>query len=224
MREIIYDTETTGKRYDSDKIVEIGAIELIDGEPTGRVFHKLINPERDIPAEVVAVHGITNEKVKDAPTFREIMPELIEFFRGARAIAHNADFDEKFIDAELKAAGHKESFWAIVGDTLDTIRMSRYIWQGSDENGKRYAHSLDAVLDRCKVDRTSRVHHGALLDSELLAQAYVILKAKKAELGPELEDDVPRPEIRRLNVEKLNLPLVSLDVAPVASASRSPRP
>lgn len=223
MREVIYDTETTGKRHGSDKIVEIAAIELVDGAPTGRVFHKLINPERDIPDEVVAVHGITNEKVKDAPTFREIMPELIEFFRGARAVAHNSEFDEKFINEELKAADHKESFWSIVGDTVDTLRLSRQIWIGKNEKGVNYKHSLDAILDRCEIDRTHRVLHGALLDAELLKQAYLVMKAKKAEMGPGIEDDVPRAPIRRIDLSSLTLPMVPAPQG-APTTTRSARP
>lgn len=220
MREVVYDTETTGKRADRDKIVEVAAIEMIDGVPTGRVFHTLVNPECHIPDEVVAVHGITNEKVKDAPTFKEIMPDLIEFFRGARAIAHNSEFDEKFIDAELKAADHKESFWAIVADTEDTLRLSRRIWQGVDANGQRYKHKLDDILERCGVDASARTLHGALIDSQLLASAYKIMKAELAKLGPSLEEDVPRPPIRRLPP---GLVLPSVPGAPAVSA-RPPRP
>lgn len=223
MREIIYDTETTGKRHDRDKIVEIGAIEVVDGVRTGRTFHTLINPECDISAEVVAVHGITNEKVKDAPTFREIMPELIDFFRGARAIAHNAEFDERFIDSELKAADYKESFWSIVGDTLDTRRLSRQIWVGKDDSGKSYSHTLDAILDRCGVDRGHRTLHGAMLDSELLLEVLNTMRAKRAEMGPGLEDDVPRKPIRRLDLTGRTLPLVAIATVDPAP-SRSPRP
>lgn len=223
MREVVYDTETTGKRHDRDKIVEIAAIEMIDGQPTGRVFHTLVNPECHIPDEVVAVHGITNDKVKDAPTFKEILPDLLEFFRGARAIAHNSEFDEKFIDSEMKAADHKESFWALVSDTEDTLRLSRRIWTGTDEQGNRFKHKLDDILARCGVDASARTLHGALIDSQLLASAYKIMKAKLAELGPGLEDDVPRPPIKRL--APLALPAVAALSAPEAApAARSPRP
>lgn len=225
MREIVYDTETTGKHPDRDKIVEIAAIELIDGVPTGRVFHKLVNPECEIGPEVVAVHGITNEKVKDAPVFKEIVPELVEFFRGARAIAHNSEFDEKFIDSELKAAEYKESFWGIVAETVDTVRLSRAIWRGKDENGLRYRHTLDAILDRLQIDRSHRTLHGALLDSQLLAEAYIKLKELKVKMGPTVEDDVPRPEIRRLALGEIKLPLVELpEDAPAPSSSRFARP
>jgi len=220
MREVVYDTETTGKHHDRDKIVEIAAIEMIDGVPTGRVFHTLINPECHIPDEVVAVHGITNEKVKDAPKFKEIIPDLLDFFRDARAIAHNSEFDEKFIDSELKSADHKESFWSVVAETEDTLRLSRRIWQGTDQNGVKFKHKLDDILERCGIDASARTLHGALIDSQLLASAYKIMKMKLAELGPSLEEDAPRPPIKRLSVE-FDLPMVG---AAPAAPPRGPRP
>ena len=194
MREVVFDTETTGKRHqDGHRIVEIAAIELEGGKPTGRTFHRLINPERDIPDEVVRIHGITNDKVANEPTFKQIIPELIEFLRGSRTVAHNSEFDEQFVNAELKRAEHPESFWAIVSDTVDTIDMSRRIWIGG-----QFKHNLDVVLDRCGIDRTKRTLHGALIDSELLAEAYSFMKAKIAAQGPTLEEDLPRGPIARL--------------------------
>lgn len=215
MREVVYDTETTGKRtQDGHRVVELGAIELIDGVATGRVFHRYFNPERDIPDEVVAIHGITNERVANEPTFREVLPEFLEFFEGAIAIAHNSEFDEKFLDNEMKLAGHPQSFWSLVSDTVDTIYISRKLWKGKDPEGKEYRHGLDAVLDRCEVDRSRRVHHGALLDSELLESAYAVMKKKIIELGPTLEDDVPRAPVARLSLKH---PLVEV-VVPDADA------
>ena len=210
MREIIYDTETTGKRFqDGHRVVEVAAIELVDGVPTGKEFYSLVNPERDIPDEVVAIHGITNAKVANAPTFKQIMPQLIEFFQGAKAIAHNSEFDEKFLNNELVLAGHPESFWGIVSDTDDTIRISRKIWVGKDEAGNNYKHSLDAVLDRCQIDRSDRTLHGALIDSRLLATAYAHLQQRLADMGPTLEDDAPRGPIARVQL-KGNLPKVEV--------------
>lgn len=221
-REIVFDTETTGKRYqEGHRIVEIAAIEMIDGVPTGNVFHTLINPERNIPDEVVAIHGITNAKVANAPKFKEIIPDLVAFFQGATTIAHNSEFDEKFINHELQLAEYPDSFWSIVENTVDTIEMSRKIWRESkkpqekDKKAPKVAttkikHSLDAVLDRCGIDRTARELHGALLDSELLAKAYVAMKQMIIEMGPTLEDDMPRPPIKRINVRG-DLPKVVLN-------------
>ena len=221
-REIVFDTETTGKRYqEGHRIVEIAAIEMVDGVATGKVFHKLINPERNIPEEVVAIHGITNDKVANAPKFKEILPELVEFLKGATTIAHNSDFDEKFVNHELQLAEHPESFWSIVENTIDTIEMSRKIWRDvkkpQDKQDKktpktptaRIKHSLDAVLDRCGISRSERTLHGALIDSELLAKAYLAMKKMIADMGPTLEDDVARAPVKRLTL-KTELPSVVL--------------
>lgn len=207
MREVIYDTETTGKRYqDGHRVVEIGAIELIDGVITGRQFHKIINPERHIPDDVIAIHGITNEQVANAPRFKDILPEFLEFFRGAKVIAHNGDFDERFLDNELKLADHSESFWTIVAEAADTIPMSRKIWFGT-----QYKHNLNVVLDRCNIDRSERSLHGGLIDSQLLAKAYLHMKKLIIEMGPTLEDDVPRGPIQRIHLKKPLCPVIVND-------------
>lgn len=210
-REIVFDTETTGKRYqDKHRVVEIAAVELIDGVPTGREFQTYINPDMVIPDDVIAIHGITNDMVATAPRFREIVPKLVEFFRGAVTVAHNSDFDEKFINHELQLCDYPESFWNIVEDTVDTIEMSRKIWTGTKgEDGKRLSHSLDAVLDRCGIDRSERVLHGALIDSTLLARAYTHMKQMIIDMGPTLEDDVPAAPIKRLTL-KTPLPKIVL--------------
>lgn len=213
IREVAFDTETTGMNFqDGHRIVEIAAIELIDGKETGRKIDFIIDPERNIPDNVIAIHGIDNEKVKGKPTFKELLPEIVDFFRGAKVIAHNSEFDEKFINHELQLAGHPESFWAIVKDTVDTIDMSRKIWI-KDENNKNYRHSLDHVLDRCEIDRSERVLHGALIDTELLVKAYLKMKEIIIQMGPTLEDDVPRPPIKRINLDDLNLTLPKVKVS-----------
>lgn len=212
MRTIIYDTETTGKEHQKGhRVVEVAFVEMIDGELTGKQFHSLVNPDRDIPDEVVAVHGITNAMVVNAPRFRDIMPQIIEFIRGARMVAHNAEFDEKFLNNELEIAKHDESFWSIAGDTKDTIDMSRKIWVGKDpETNKNYSHKLDMVLDRCGIDRSERVKHGALIDTQLLAKAFTWMENKILEMGPTLEDDVQRKPVVRVTLTK-PLPKVSID-------------
>ena len=163
--------------------------------------------ECPVPPETTAVHGLTDEFLKDKPVFKEVMSEFIEFFSGAVAIAHNSEFDEKFLNSELQRAEHKESFWSIVADTKCTLRISRRIW-GKNENGVKYQHTLDAIMDRCGVDRSARVNHGALIDSELLAETYQHLKVKLEELGPSLEDDFERAPIERLDLTGVNLPRV----------------
>lgn len=218
MRTIFYDTETTGKEHQKGhRVVEVAFVEMIDGELTGNNYHSLVNPERDIPAEVVLIHGITNEMVATAPKFKDILPDILEFIRGADMVAHNAEFDEKFINSEMEIAKHNESFWGVVGDTKDTIDMSRKIWRGKDpatikEDGKgakNYKHSLDAVMERCGIDSSKRVHHGALIDSQLLAEAFLAMKKLIEEMGPTLEDDVQRAPVNRIALTK-PLPVVAI--------------
>lgn len=166
MREIVLDTETTGMDpVKGDKIVEIGCVELINHLPTGKHYHVYINPERDIPPEATAVHGITDEFVKNKPTFGEIVGDFVEFISDARLVIHNAEFDVKFLNAELKTFG----FPSIDNKkVLDTVRMAREKFPGSPAN-------LDALCRRFGIDNSNRTLHGALLDSQLLAEVYLEL-------------------------------------------------
>lgn len=166
MREIVLDTETTGMDpVKGDKIVEIGCVELINHLPTGKHYHVYINPERDIPSEATAVHGITDEFVKDKPTFGEIVGDFVEFIGDARLVIHNAEFDVKFLNAELKTFGFPSLDNKKV---LDTVRMAREKFPGSPAN-------LDALCRRFGIDNSNRTLHGALLDSQLLAEVYLEL-------------------------------------------------
>lgn len=148
-----------------DRIVEIGGVELINHIPTGRTFQVYINPEREVPAEATAVHGITNEFLADKPVFSQIYTDFLDFIAGAKLVIHNAEFDMKFINWELKKVGHKAISWSIVTDTLAIARKK---FPGSPA-------SLDALCRRFGIDNTNRVYHGALLDSELLAEVYLEL-------------------------------------------------
>ena len=167
MREIVFDTETTGMDpAKGDRVVEIGCIELENHIPTGRTYHQYINPECDVPAEVVAVHGLTNEILKDEPTFGEIVGDFLDFIGDdAKLVAHNASFDMKFINAEIKTYGFPK-----IDDkrVIDTLMIARRKFPGSPA-------SLDALCRRFHIDNTSRTLHGALLDSELLAEVYLEL-------------------------------------------------
>ena len=167
VREIVFDTETTGFNPDSgDKIVEIGAVELINHVPTGNTYHQYLNPERDVPEDSTAIHGLTNEFLKDYPTFKEIAKDFMNFIgEEATLIAHNANFDMKFINFELSLAGFDKVSMDRVTDTLD---MSRKKFPGAK-------NSLDALCKRFNVDNSRRTKHGALLDSELLAEVYLEL-------------------------------------------------
>lgn len=169
-REIVLDTETTG--FDpktGDRLIEVGCIEIEDLLPTGRTFHRLVNPERSIPAGAIAVHGITDDKVKDAPKFAEIVDELTAFIGDAPIIAHNAQFDRNFIDFEYGRSGRPlidGSRW------IDTLQLAQKRFPGM-------ANSLDALCKRFKVSLVERTLHGALIDARLLAEVYLELKGGK---------------------------------------------
>lgn len=166
MREIVLDTETTGFDPDTgDRIVEIGAIELMNYLPTGRHFHVYINPERDMPAEALDVHGLTSEFLADKPKFAEISRDFIDFVGQARLVIHNAPFDMKFLNWELRRAGHAALPMA---RALDTVALAREKFPGAPV-------SLDALCRRWGIDNSGRTLHGALLDSELLAEVYLEL-------------------------------------------------
>ena len=166
MREIVMDAETTGlDPTDGHRIVEIGGVELFNHVPTGRVYHQYINPKRDMPAEAFAVHGLSEERLSREPVFAAIAEAFLEFLGDARLLIHNAAFDMKFINAELHKVGHRPIGWANV---VDTLGMARKKFPGSPA-------SLDALCRRFSIDNTARTYHGALLDSELLAEVYLEL-------------------------------------------------
>ena len=167
MREICFDTETTGfNPLNGDRLVEIGAVELINHIPTGKVFHKYINPERDVPEEVVKVHGLTNEFLADKPIFAEIAQEWIDFIgEDGIFVAHNAQFDMNFINYELSKLGYKTYDWDRV---VDTLEIAKNQFPGARNN-------LDALCRRFNIDNSARTFHGALLDAELLAEVYLQL-------------------------------------------------
>ncbi len=166
MREIVLDTETTGMDpEDGHKIIEIGCVALENHLPSGKTLQLYINPERKIPPEATAVHGITDDFVKDKPVFSQVFAEFLEFIGDAKLVIHNAEFDMKFINAELSQVGHQPIPWTHV---IDTLGMARKKFPGSPAN-------LDALCRRFDIDNTERTYHGALLDSELLAEVYLEL-------------------------------------------------
>ncbi len=169
-REIVFDTETTGFEYaKGDRLVEIGAVELVNHMPTGVTFHQYINPERDVPEEVVKVHGLTYDFLKDFPVFEKVADQWLDFVGDATLVAHNASFDMNFVNYELKQIGRKELDWSRVVDTLEIARM---LFPGA-------RCSLDALCKRFEIDNSSRTFHGALLDAQLLAEVYLELLGGK---------------------------------------------
>ncbi len=166
MREIIFDTETTGLSFSGgDRLVEIGCIEMINRVETGRTFHAYINPQRPMPAEAQAVHGLSEAFLADKPLFGDICDDLIAFLGDCPLIAHNANFDMGFLNGELKLCGRPI---VPMERMIDTLLIARTRHPGAK-------HSLDALCSRYGIDRSHRVLHGALLDAQLLAQVYVEL-------------------------------------------------
>lgn len=165
-REIVFDTETTGFDYaKGERLVEIGALELVNHMPTGVTYHQYINPEKEVPEEVVKVHGLTYEFLKDYPTFDKVADEWLDFIGDAVLVAHNASFDINFVNYELKQLGKPEMTWDRV---VDTLEIARSLFPGA-------RCSLDALCRRFEIDNTARTFHGALLDAQLLADVYLEL-------------------------------------------------
>ncbi|MDI6625592.1 MAG: DNA polymerase III subunit epsilon [Brevundimonas sp.] len=197
-REIVLDTETTG--FDpktGDRLIEVGCIEIEDLLPTGRMYHTLVYPERLIPPDAIRVHGITDEKVKGAPRFHEVVGELMEFIGDAPVIAHNAAFDRAFIDHECGLCSHpllEETRW------IDTLKLAQSRFPGM-------ANSLDALCKRFKISLVERTLHGALIDARLLAEVYLELKGGKE---------------RRLDLSSART--VTTAAAAAASGGYGPRP
>lgn len=166
MREIVFDTETTGLDPNSgDRMVEIGCIELVNRVPTGRTFHAYFNPQRSMPLAAEQVHGLTEAFLADKKCFHEHALELMDFLEDAPLVAHNAQFDFGFLNYEFGVCGHPA---VSLDRMIDTIALARRRHPGAK-------HSLDALCTRYGIDRSHRVRHGALLDAELLAQVYVEL-------------------------------------------------
>ncbi|MGB3723235.1 MAG: DNA polymerase III subunit epsilon [Pacificimonas sp.] len=205
MREIIFDTETTGLSPDNgDRICEIGAVEMVELMPTGRTYHVLINPERDMPAEAEKVHGHSNADLADKPKFRDIVDDFIAFIGDdAKLVAHNANFDMSFVNAELVRVGRPKLPERRV---VDTLALARKKFPGAKL-------SLDALCSRFGIDLSRRVKHGALLDSELLADVYVELLGGRqrgmelvADAQPEPSGTAPAPETKVWPVRVFSVP------------------
>ena len=168
MREIVLDTETTGfEPSEGHRIVEIGAVELMNHLPTGRTYHQYINPERPMPKEAFDVHGLGDDFLRDKPKFAQIVQDFVDFIGDdAKLVIHNAQFDMKFLNAELKWAGRAVMPYS---RAVDTLEIARNKFPGAQ-------NSLDALCRRFRIDNSNRTLHGALLDSELLAEVYLALR------------------------------------------------
>lgn len=179
MREIIFDTETTGfDPKNGDRMVEIGCIEMVNRVPTGATFHAYFNPCRPMPAEAEAVHGLSDAFLADKPLFEALAKDFLDFIGDAPMVAHNAGFDFNFINAELAICGHPE---VCRSRMVDTVALAKVRHPGAKL-------SLDALCTRYGIDRSHRTRHGALLDAELLAQVYVELRGGR-QIGLELVEE-----------------------------------
>ena len=170
VREIVFDTETTGFDYSKgDRLIEIGAVELVNHVPTGKIYHQYINPEREVPEEAVNIHGLTYEFLKDYPTFDKVADEWLDFIGDAKLVAHNASFDMNFVNYELKQINKPEMDWNLC---IDTLELARSMFPGA-------RNSLDALCKRFQIDNSARTYHGALLDAQLLSEVYLELLGGK---------------------------------------------
>lgn len=181
MREIVFDTETTGLDSRADRVIEIGGVELVNRFPTGRTFHQYINPQgRQVHPEALAIHGISDAQLADKPTFPQIVDSFLEFIDGATLVAHNATFDVAFINAELARLAQPA---VTVDRVIDTLAIAK-------RKHPMGPNSLDALCRRYGVDNGRRTKHGALLDSELLAEVYIeLIGGRQAALGLEVAID-----------------------------------
>src|SRR5436305_6951695 len=205
MREIVFDTETTGlSPAGGDRMVEIGCVEMFNRVETGRTFHSYFNPGRPMPSEAEAVHGLSNRFLSDKPAFHERCEELLEFIGDSPMVAHNAAFDFGFINHELGQCGRP---LVCSSRMIDTLAIARQKFPGAK-------HSLDALCMRFGVDRSQRLKHGALLDAQLLAQVYVELTGGR-QIGLTLVAEL---------IEEAGADPEAVQAAPVAVTVRPPRP
>ena len=192
MREIVLDTETTGlSPRDGHRIVEIGCVELVNHVATGETYHQYVNPERPMPEEAFAIHGLSEEFLSDQPVMADVMDGFVEFAGDAALVIHNAEFDMRFINAELDRLGKDE---LPMSRAVDTVRMAREKFPGAPA-------SLDALCRRFNIDNSSRSLHGALLDAQLLAEVYLeLIGGRQPNL--ELKADKAKSEARAGSAER----------------------
>ena len=214
MRQIFFDTETTGLEADKgDRIIEIGCVEMVDRQLTGNNLHLYVNPERASHEDALRVHGLTEAFLADKPKFAEIVDRLLDFVAGAELVIHNAPFDVGFINAELKRL-RRGVLTDHVAGVRDTLLMARDLFPGK-------ANSLDALCRRLEVDNSKRVLHGALLDAELLADVYIRLTRGQDALlmddhGDHAAGDM-HATIEEVDLSRFELPVLRADAAEIAA-------
>jgi DNA polymerase-3 subunit epsilon len=216
MRQIFFDTETTGLQAEGgDRVIEVGCVEMINRQLTGNNLHLYINPERASHEDALRVHGLTEAFLADKPKFAEVAEELLEFLAGAELVIHNAPFDIGFVNAELKRL-RKPPITDIVGGVRDTLLMAREMFPGK-------ANSLDALCRRLEVDNSGRTLHGALLDAELLADVYInMTRGQDALLIDDAGGDSNSAEFKlaAVDLRSFQLPVLRADEAELAAHSK----
>ncbi|MDX5628690.1 MULTISPECIES: DNA polymerase III subunit epsilon [unclassified Brenneria] len=209
-RQIVLDTETTGMNklgvhYEGHKIIEIGAVEVINRRLTGRHYHVYIKPDRLVDPEAYHVHGISDEFLADKPTYADIADDFIDFIRGAELVIHNAMFDIGFMDYEFRMLKRDipktETFCKIT----DSLLMARKIFPGKRNN-------LDALCDRYQIDNSKRTLHGALLDAEILAEVYLAMTGGQTSLAFSMEGETQRQENESESIQRITRPASALKV------------
>jgi DNA polymerase-3 subunit epsilon len=205
MRQIVLDTETTGlEPSEGHRIIEIGCVELIDRRITGNTYHQYIQPDREIDAGAVEVHGITNESLADKPRFADVAGEFLEFIRGAELVIHNAPFDVGFINHEFKQLAVSPGTVGEHCKVLDTLALARRMHPGQ-------RNSLDALCKRYEIDNSQRELHGALLDAEILADVYLMMTGGQVSLSLDSRMDShgnQRAEIQRVAADREPLRII----------------
>lgn len=217
MRQVVLDTETTGlSPAKGHRIIEIGCIEMVNRRQTGREFHRFLNPDRDIDHGAEAVHGISRQQLESEPRFPEIADDFLKFIEGAELIIHNAVFDVGFLDHELRLMKHEKPRIDRHASILDTLTMARELHPGQ-------RNSLDALCKRYDVDATKRDVHGALIDSELLANVYLAMTGGQTAmlLGEEESDGYIDPDVAGQHAVEADREDLSIkaSVLPIVKAS-----
>jgi DNA polymerase-3 subunit epsilon len=218
MRQIILDTETTGlEPSEGHRIIEIGCVELVNRRPTGNTYHQYINPEREIDAGAIEVHGITNESLADKPRFADIAQDLLAYVRGAELVIHNAPFDVGFLNSELglmaAANGNKAQRIEDMCSVVDTLALARRMHPGQKND-------LDSLCKRYSVDNTQRTLHGALLDAEILADVYLAMTGGQTGLFEDARTALQaaaQTEIRRADPNRPRVAVITASAEELAA-------
>ena len=224
MRQVVLDTETTGISVSAgNRVIEIGCVELLDRRPTGRIFHRFLNPDRDSEPGALRVHGRTTEFLSDKPRIAEVVDEFLDFIRGAELVIHNAEFDLGFLDAELERCGADYGrMLDHAAGVVDTLLLARELYPGQRV-------SLDLLCKRFGIDNSHRELHGALIDAELLLDVYIGLTSGQYDLAlganepalPKTGRAAVAAEVRQVRVVRASAAELALHAARLAQLERA---